>query len=224
MRYSRRGAALLSAALLLLVAAPAAAAQPRIYHTIDASFADAVVVEEDGCVRTEVYVSASVGKYAEQPGPVVKQGLTGVLVRVLDVCAGAAAAAPGGGVVVAEYSGRAMVALEVDPRLRWAHVSATLPVDDQPGVAIELSATWTGVGPLDHSTGHTHELVPGVGVVASAGNELSRAAVADVVVRVADVQVAGRTEDAHLSRVKSHCIEVPRPGVDEFYPCFGFPA
>ena len=28
---------------------------------------------------------------------------------------------------------------------------------------------------------------------------------------------------AVLEQTKSRCMEVPRPGVEEFYPCFGFP-
>ena len=28
---------------------------------------------------------------------------------------------------------------------------------------------------------------------------------------------------AVLEQTKSRCIEVPRPGVEGFYPCFGFP-
>jgi hypothetical protein len=31
------------------------------------------------------------------------------------------------------------------------------------------------------------------------------------------------TSDALLEQTKSHCIEVPRPGVEGFHPCFGFP-
>lgn len=29
--------------------------------------------------------------------------------------------------------------------------------------------------------------------------------------------------EAVLERTKSRCVENPRPGVEGFYPCFGFP-
>jgi len=71
-------------------------------------------------------------------------------------------------------------------------------------------------------------LFPGEGVVNSADNNLLRDAVADVSVSVSDggvpvLTLSGVDESALLEQVKSHCIENPRPGVEEFYPCFGFP-
>lgn len=222
----RRVLAALAAVILLpLAAAPASAAPPRIYHTIDADLAYAVVDVTVGCEHTTAWVSSSAGQYAAQPGPVTKQGFTDVLVVVADACAVAAAAVPGGEPVIAEYRGRAAVAPAMDPRLRSASVTATMPVEDDPSTTIRLTASWTGVGELEHTTGHSHELFPGVGVVSGAGNELRRAAEAVVSLRVGDAVdlVAVPSSDAVLESVKAHCIEVPRPGVEEFFPCFGFP-
>ncbi|MDT0164056.1 hypothetical protein Q9R32_00630 [Actinotalea sp. AC32] len=227
------------AAMALACAAPAQASPPgsgdehgpRMYHTIASTHASAVAQVVEGCERTDVFVSSAVGHYAAQPGPATKQGLTGVLVRVVDVCAAAgdvAAAAAGGEVVLAEYDGQVKVPLEVDPRLTAASVTATIPEADEPDVTIALAVRWTGTGELEHSTGHSHVLIPGAGVVSSTANDLRR--VADAVVTVEVTGPAGTllvsdepADDALLERTRSHCIEVPRPGVEEFFPCFGFP-
>lgn len=221
----RRVLAAVAAVILLpLAAAPASAAPPRIYHTIQADLAYAVVDVTVGCEHTTAWVSSSAGQYAAQPGPVTKQAFTDVLVVVTDACAVAAAAGPGEP-VLAEYQGRAAVAPVMDPRLRSASVTAVVPVEGDPSTTIRLTASWTGVGELEHTTGHSHELFPGVGVVSGAGNELRRTAEAVVSVQVGDTVhlVAVPSVDAVLESVKAHCIEVPRPGVEEFFPCFGFP-
>lgn len=221
--------------LVGLTAVPAAAAQPRIYHTIKAATGFAFLDETRGCERTEVYVSSSKAMYAAQPGPVGKQGLTDALVRVTDVCAAppesspesskVAAAAGGGPPVVFEAEGRAMVPLTVDARLTRASVDADLPGTDGQGnpVTIHLVATWVGTGPLEHSTVHNHVLFPGSGVVSANDNNLRREATAQVAVEVAGRAALGTAAEASLELVRSMCIEVPRPGVEGFYPCFGFP-
>lgn len=206
-----------------------AGTSPRIYHTIGSSLGSAVVTQVVDCEQTEVFVSSSVAMYAAQPGPVTKQGLTGVLVRVTDVCGGqpglAKAPAAGGGVVVFEAEGQNGAGLVVDPRLTRGSVSTTMSGEDAAGhpVTIELDASWTGTGPLEHSTAHTHVLFPGAGVVSSTANDRRREASAEVTVRVAGRTVSAGTTDAVLEQDRSRCIEVPRPGVEEFYPCFGFP-
>lgn len=239
-RHAARQVALtvLSAGLVvpLAFAGPAQAARqdpggeqrPSIYHTIVSTHGSAVVDLTEGCVRAEVYVSASVGHYAAQPGPSTKQGLTGVLVRLTDVCAVSLAAA-GGGPVLAEYDGQAMVPLQVDPRLTTASVVATMTDVDDPDVTITLDARWTGVGELEHTTAHNHVLFPGEGVVSSTANDLRRTADAVVTVDVTGPEgtlaaVTGATAaEAALEQTRSRCVEVPRPGVEGFYPCFGFP-
>ncbi|MDE9364056.1 hypothetical protein PZ938_00410 [Luteipulveratus sp. YIM 133132] len=217
-----------SAGLALATATPAIAAQPRIYHTITSSHADAVLDRTDGCERTEVFVSSSVAMYAAQPGPVNKQGLTGVFVRVTDACARTTAAAPaaggGGGTVVFQADGQNRAALVTDNRLRSAQLRTTIAATDANGdpVSIALSATWTATGPLEHTTNHSHDHFDD-GNVNATSNELNRPVSATVSVTFAGRSASGEATDATLTQTKSRCIEVPRPGAEEFYPCFGFP-
>jgi hypothetical protein len=104
-----------------------------------------------------------------------------------------------------------------------------MPDADDAAVTLTLDARWTGVGELEHTTAHNHVLFPGEGVVSSTANDLRRDAEAVVTVQVTgpDGPLVGvsdvAADEALLERTRSHCIEVPRPGVEEFYPCFGFP-
>ena len=225
--------AVASCGLAVLGALPAPAAPPRMYHTIVSSHGFALLQETAGCERTEVYVSSSVAMYAAQPGPVGKQGLTAVLVRVTDVCAassrapgsGAVAAAAGGGPpVLFEADGQNGARLVTDNRLRGASVTTDIPATDGDGdpVTIHLHAVWTAVGPLEHTTTHTHANL-GDGNVSSTANDLRRPVTAEVSVSVAGRAASGRASEATLEQTRSHCIEVPRPGVEGFFPCFGFP-
>lgn len=217
-----------AAAMLVLTAAPAGAA-PNIYHTISSSHGSATVVDTVGCEQTEVFVSSSVAMFAAQPGPVNKQGLTGVFVRVTDVCAEVpgeiGAAAGGGGVVLFQADGQNLAPLVVDPRLTTASITTEVSGTDGDGnpVSIRLSASWTGTGPLQHDTVSSHENIPGVGNVNSTDNNLRRAATASVSVTVNGLAAAGTDSNALLEKVKARCIEIARPGVEEFFPCFGFP-
>ena len=226
-------AALTTCAMAVLTALPAGAGQPRIYHTITSNHGFAYVDASDGCARTEVFVSSSIGSYAAQPGPVNKQGLTGVFLRVTGLCEGdrpdtgsrpRAAAGGGGGVVVFEAEGQNRARLVTDNRLRGASISTTIPATDGNGdpVTIRLVATWTSTGTLAHTTTHTHANL-GDGNVSSTANELSRPVNADVSVSVGGgYHVSSRAAEASLTQTKFHCLEVARPGVQEFYPCFGF--
>ncbi|UVJ37918.1 hypothetical protein [Arthrobacter sp. CJ23] len=218
---------LATAGLLALTGAPAGAA-PNIYHTISSSHGSAAAVETVGCQQSEIFVSSSVAMFAAQPGPVNKQGLTGVFVRITDVCAeapGEAGAAAGGGVVLFEADGQNLAPLVVDPRLNSASIATELPGTDGNGnpVTISLSASWTGTGPLEHDTVSSHENIPGLGNVNSTDNNLRRAATASASVTVNGLTVSGTDSNALLEQVKARCIEIARPGVEEFFPCFGFP-
>lgn len=212
-------------ALAPLAAMPAAAGPPRHYHTITSTHGGAsVTAEVEECLEAAVWVSSSVAMYASQPGPVNKQGLTGVLVQMVDTCTpnGAGMAGGGGGAVIFESDARGMVPLVVDNRLTSARVSAALH-DVDTGEDVHLTVTWTGTGPLEHSTVVTHENLQPYGVVNSTANELRRAAVAEVSVEAGGYVITGTDDGATLEQTKSRCIEVPRPGVEGFYPCFGFP-
>lgn len=216
-----------TAAMVALTAAPAGAA-PNIYHTISSSHGSAAVVDTVGCEQTEIFVSSSVAMFAAQPGPVNKQGLTGVFVRITDVCAaapGEIGAAAGGGVVLFQADGQNLAPLVVDPRLTTASITTELTGTDGVGnpVTISLSASWAGTAPLQHDTVSSHENFPGVGNVNSTDNNLRRAATATVSVTVNGLTAAGTDSNAVLEQVKARCIEIARPGVEEFFPCFGFP-
>lgn len=210
---------LFTAAMVALTAAPAGAA-PNIYHTISSTHGSAAVVETVGCERTEIFVSSMVGMFAAQPGPVNKQGLTSVFVRITDVCA-----APGRGLVLFQADGMNFAPLEADPRLASASITTDIAGTDGDGnpVTISLSALWVGTGPLEHSTVSSHENVPGLGNVNSTNNNLRRAATASVSFTVNGLTASGTDSNAVLEQVKGRCIEIARPGVEDFFPCFGFP-
>lgn len=210
---------LFTAAMVALTAAPAGAA-PNIYHTISSTHGSAAVVETVGCERTEIFVSSMVGMFAAQPGPVNKQGLTSVFVRITDVCA-----APGRGLVLFQADGMNFAPLEADPRLASASITTDIAGTDGDGnpVTISLSASWVGTGPLEHSTVSSHENVPGLGNVNSTNNNLRRAATSSVSVTVNGLTASGTDSNAVLEQVKGRCIEIARPGVEDFFPCFGFP-
>ena len=114
-----------------------------------------------------------------------------------------------------------MAPLVVDPRLTAASINTDMPGTDGNGnpVIVSLSASWTGIGPLEHSTVHNNANFPGEGN----DNNLRRAARANASVTVIGRTAAGTDSEAVLVQVKSGCVEVARPGVDEFYPCFRVP-
>ncbi|GAA2471542.1 hypothetical protein [Terrabacter carboxydivorans] len=232
MRRALAVATVLAAPLLLapLATASAGAAQPRIYHTIGSTSASATFSSTTDCQLTEVFVSSSRAMYAAQPGPVGKQGLTAVFVRVTDSCAAsgarvAPAAGGGGGPVVFQADVQNGAPLVVDPRLTRASVTTDLTGTDGDGnpVTVHLTASWTGSGPLEHTTDSTHVHFAD-GNVSSTANDLRRAASAQVSVEVAGRSATGTDPSAVLEQTRSHCIELPRPGVEGFFPCFGFPA
>jgi hypothetical protein len=224
-------ATVLAAPLVLgpLTMGSAGAAPPRIYHTIGSTSASATVTTSQGCELTEVFVSSSKAMYAAQPGPVNKQGLTSVFVRVTDSCVptGArvgAAAGGGGGPVLFEADAQNGAPLVVDPRLTRASVTTDLAGTDGEGnpVTVHLVAAWTGTGPLEHTlvSNHAHSAD---GNVNATDNNLRRDASARVSVQVAGRSATGTDPGAVIEQTRSRCIEVPRPGVEGFFPCFGFP-
>ncbi|MHA7278365.1 hypothetical protein ACX80H_01245 [Arthrobacter sp. MDT2-2] len=193
--------------------APSAGSTAQLEHT--ATTAGEVTVDPclrghgatAGCEQTEVFVSSSVATYADQPGPVNKQGLTAVFVRVTDTCATApdpVSAAAGGGAVLFQAEGQTMAPLVVDPRLAPASIDTRLAGSDGSGdpVTIALSASWTATGPLQHVTSHSHEHHPGEGNVNATDNSRMRAATADVSVTVGDFTATGTDTTAVLEQTK----------------------
>ena len=219
----KRSLAVVAVLALAPLGADPVAAAPNIYHVISSTHGGAYVAVEDGCELTEVFLSSSVGMFAAQPGPVNKQGLTDVGVRISDTCGPVSAAAGGGGGAVM-FEARNMAKLVADPRLRHASVSTTMEGTDSDGnpVTVELDAAWIGTGELEHTTLSDATHFPEGNVVA-VDNNLRRDAVAQVSVKVAGHSVSGSDPEATLELVKANCVEVARPGVEEFFPCFGFP-
>ena len=86
-----------------------------------------------------------------------------------------------------------MAPLVVDPRLTAASINTDMPGTDGNGnpVTVSLSASWTGIGPLEHSTVHNNANFPGEGN----DNNLRRAARAN-----ASVTVIGRRLPARTAR------------------------
>ena len=223
---------LLTASGLFTASGAAAGTSPRNYPTIPSTHGFAAATQVVGCEQADVFVSSSVAMYAAQPGPVGKQGLTALYVRITDICsqqvpptAVKPAAGGGGGTVILEVDLQNGARLMVDPRLNTASVTTRLTGTDAEGnsVTVDLTAHWTATGPLQHTTDRTHVLYPGEGVVTSTANDLRRPAEAQVTVTIGSRTITATTTDANLEQTKSHCIEVPRPGVEGFYPCFGFP-
>ena len=220
-------AGLCTAAAIAVPAAPAGTAQD-VSHTSVSTRGSAGLVNTEGCRKTEIHVSSSVAMHAGQPGAVDKEGFTAVFLRVTDICAdpsGDAAAAVGGGTVLFEADGRNLEPLVADPRLTAASVTTDLPGTDRDGnpVTISLAAAWTGTGPLFHETSEVHLDYPGEGTVSITDGITRMGASAHVAIMVNTLAASGTDEGAILQQMESSCAEMPRPGVGDFHPCFGFP-
>jgi hypothetical protein len=73
---------------LLAAVTPAAASTIEDYaRVIRSRHAGATFSQVDGCIQTEVFVSAMDAVFGSRPGPVNKQGLVGIFYREVDVCA-----------------------------------------------------------------------------------------------------------------------------------------
>lgn len=193
---------------------PAAARTVRIYHTIVSNDAFAMVSQETECRRVDAYVSTSNGKYAAQPGPVNKQGLTSLELIVFDTCAVSTAAAGGSGAVLFDGLGEAWIGPLVTPQLRSARINVTLALEDELTgrvVRARLAATWMATGPVVKGSYSYNGHVPGVG--GSNTHELKkvRPATAAVAVTSEVARVSATTTDASLQQEKFRCMEVVLP-------------
>jgi hypothetical protein len=219
-------AALGAGILMAASTAGAGAAEPRIYHTIKdtTAYAELSQLDDSGCIQTSLWISSSRAMYTGKPSGLNKQQRTTVDLVVRDVCAaapeGELAAAAAGGEVLYEANGETAVAPRIDTRLTTATLSADFVGED--GVPFSVDATWTGAGGLVRSHVNVHDNTR-QGVVSSTSTERRREAIADISASVGPYEVAATTDSASLSTIRFRCVEVPRPGVDEFYPCFGFP-
>lgn len=219
-------AGLAAAFLAAASTGPAGAAEPRIYHTIKdtTAYAEVSQLDDTGCIQTSLWVGSSVAMYTGKPSGLAKQKRTTVDLVVRDLCApppeGEVGAAAVGGQVIYEASGQSAVGPVVDTRLTRAHVSADFVGEG--GVPFSIDASWTGTGTLTRDHVNTHVNLA-EGVVSTTANEVRRDAVAEVTATIGSFEMSATTDTAVLSTLRFRCIEVPRPGVEEFYPCFGFP-
>ena len=214
---------------LVAIPATAIAAVPDYQRVITSRHADAALASLDGCVLTEVFVSGMDGVFGGRPGPINRQGLTGIGVRQRDLCAAAAsmgsigiyAAGGGGGALVFDGLGQTLDPLGSNVHLDRAWLRADVPmVNEAPGggetVAVSVNLTWTLVGELARDTGHLHVRVPGEGVVNSHQNTLMGDATVSGTVRIGDATYTfDGVEGAHLQQVKYGCQVIPHPGIGE---------
>jgi hypothetical protein len=217
----RRFISMLAAGFLLAaLPATAGATVPAYNQVIVSRSADAALVAADGCIITEIFVSASDAVYGGRPGPVNKQGLTGVGIRRTDVCtAGGASLASlglhaagggGGGVVVFDGLGSTLDALGSTSHFDEAWLRATLPVVNEvtaEEVTVTVDLEWSLVGELDRDTGHSH-IPPQLfdGTVNSHWNSLmGEATVRGTVTIGTQTSTFANVEGAHLQQLKYGC-------------------
>lgn len=222
--------AVLSLVGSLLMGGPATAAVPDYQRVINSRFTDAALVDSAGCIRTELFVSSSDNVFGGHPGPVNKQGLTSILVRRLDTCAGAtesgpgaAAAPPPAGTVIFDGIGQTLDPLESTARFERAWIDAVLPVLDEVSgqtVPVHLDLVWTLVGEFDRDTVHSHVRVPHGAIVNSHSQTLMGDALVGGTVTIGSEALEfGPTEGAHLQQVKYGCQVVSHPQGDADLDC-----
>jgi len=152
----RRRARIFLALLLpaiLLVSLPGATSASVIEdyaRVIRSRHAGATFTRLDGCLRTEVFVSAMDATFGSRQGPVNKQGLVGVFVARRDVCA---EPGPKGYPLVWAADASSLDRLSTTPQFGRAWVDATLPGTDLDGnpVSIGLSLRWSATTPFERS-------------------------------------------------------------------------
>jgi hypothetical protein len=231
----RRILALLAAGILMAtLPATAGAAVPDSNRVITSRHADAALVAADGCLLTEIFVSSSDAMYGGRPGPVNKQGLSGVGIRRTDICAAGgaslaglglhAAGGGGGGVVVFDGLGQTLAPLASTSHFDEAWLNATIPVvnelsGDEIPVVVDL--TWNLAGELVRDTGHSH-IPPRLfgGTVNSHWNSLTGDATVSGTVSIGG-EVLGFTavEGAHLQQLKYGCQVITHAGTEADLDC-----
>lgn len=227
----RRRLSILVATTVLAAAIPmtAMAAVPDYQRVISSRHADASPLTSiDGCILTEFFISGMDAVYGGRPGPVNRQGLTGVGVRQRDLCGAAVSmgrlgifAAGGGGELIFDGLGSTLDRLGSSTRFDRAWLTADVPVvNEVPGsgedVVVSVDLTWSLVGELARDTGHLHVRVPGEGSVNSHQNTLmGEATVSGTVVMAGHTYVFDGIEGFHLEQVKYGCQVVAHPSAGE---------
>ena len=153
-------ALLLPAALLTAIPAATSASVIEDYaRVIRSRHAGATFAQLDGCLRTEVFVSAMSATFGSRSGPVNKQGLVGVFVARRDVCA---QPGPKGYPLVWAADANSLDRLSTTPQFGRAWVDVTLPGTDMDGnpVSIGLSVRWSPTTPFERSRVHGNAWLP----------------------------------------------------------------
>ena len=230
----RRRLSILAALLAAALPMTAVAAVPDYQRVITSRHADAALASLDGCVLTEIFVSGMDGVFGGRPGPINRQGLTGVGVRQSDICTGAAsmggigvfaAGGGGGGALLFDGLGQTLDPLGSTVHFDRAWLRADVPmVNEAPGggeaVIVSIDLTWTLIGELVRDTGHLHVRVPGEGNVNSHQNTLMGEAVVGGTVTIGDATYAFEgVEGAHLQQVKYGCQVIAHPGGEPDLSC-----
>jgi hypothetical protein len=221
---------LLVAALSAALPTAVAAAIPDYQRVITSRHADAALTSLDGCVLTEIFVSGMDGVFGGRPGPIHRQGLTGVGVRQSDICTAAASlghiglyAAGGGsgGTLLFDGVGQTLDRLGSSVHFDRAWLHAAVPIVNEAAGAgdaevISVDLTWNLVGELTRDTGHLHVRVPGEGNVNSHQNTLMGDAVVSGTVTIGDQAYAfSDVAGAHLEQVKYGCQVIAHPAAGE---------
>jgi hypothetical protein len=216
-------------AVLLAIPMTAVAGTPNIYHSTKVTSASAYFVEQDACLKTEVWISSTDGKWASQGGGVTTGGDFAVSLRIVDTCAAAPdaigpMAGGAGGTLLYDGFGRTPVALGWSPRIRSAWVAGTVELEDQIAGGTStatVSVAWTG-GPLSHETtrnnhgkcagGECLRRMPGFEVVVNThDNNLHRDATATIQMSIDGVPIRfDPSSEAAIEQVKSACMEIPK--------------
>jgi hypothetical protein len=221
----------LLAAFVIIAATPsvAVAAVPDYQRVIVSRHADAALASLDGCVLTEIFVSGMDGAFGGRPGPINRQGLTGVGVRQSDICGGAAsmgrfgihAAGDGSGALLFDGLGQTLDPLTSNVHFSRAWLRASVPVINEASlgaeaVVVSVDLTWSVVGALDRDTGHLHVRRPGEGNVVSHQNTRMGDATVSGSVTIGDEEFAFNSVDGgHLEEVKYGCQVVAHPTAGE---------
>jgi hypothetical protein len=220
------------AAALCVAVAPTSTASadvPEYQRVIKSRFADAALVDVTGCIRTVIFVSSSDNVFGGRPGPVNKQGLTGVLVEQWNTCAGAdaavhpSAAPPPDGEPIFSGIGQTLDPLHTNAQFDRAWISVTVPVLDEISehtVPVRLELQWSLVGEFDRDTTHSHVRVAHGAIVNSHSQTLMGDAIVRGTVTIgSDRLVFGPTTGAHLQQVKYGCQVITHPHGDVDLDC-----
>jgi len=207
---------LLPAVLLASVPAVGRASVIEDYaRVIRSRHAGAAFALVDGCIRTEVFVSAMQATFGSRDGRVNKQGLVGVFVARRDVCV---EPGPKGSPLVYAADASSLDRLSTTPQFTRAWLDASLPGTDWNGtpVTIDIHLRWSPTEAFERSRVKGNAWLP-LGVKRGAhvhtfSHDLRADAVAwgDVTIDGAAIHLEPTT-DAQLEQVRYFCQVIQHP-------------